>query len=67
MAQYGRSFKLLAPSQNGLGASTGGQGTAGTFTGENGFLSYYEVNFIISNTYLCRYWIRSFCSFNAQL
>ena len=43
MAQYGRSYKLQTPSEHGLGASTNGPGTAGTYTRENGFLSYYEV------------------------
>ncbi|CAI9716942.1 probable chitinase 10 [Octopus vulgaris] len=40
---YGRSFTLANQNKNGLGASATGGGTAGKFTGEVGFLAYYEI------------------------
>lgn len=42
IAAYGRSFTLQT-SNTGLGAAASNRGTAGTFTHESGFLSYYEV------------------------
>ncbi|XP_053103066.1 chitotriosidase-1-like isoform X2 [Hemicordylus capensis] len=39
---YGRSF-TLSSSQTGVNAPVSGPGTAGTFTREAGFLSYYEI------------------------
>ena len=43
MGTYGRAFKLSNPSQNGLGAPTGGKASPGKYTREGGFLSYYEI------------------------
>lgn len=43
MAFYGRSYRLRNTAETGLNAPTKGQGTAGRYTKENGFLSYYEV------------------------
>ncbi|XP_052067916.1 chitotriosidase-1-like isoform X1 [Mytilus californianus] len=40
---YGRSFKLSSSSNNELGAATAGAGYPGKYTGEAGFLSYYEI------------------------
>ncbi|VDI26188.1 Hypothetical predicted protein, partial [Mytilus galloprovincialis] len=42
MATYGRSFTLRSLADTGFGAPTTGQGTAGTYTREKGFQSYYE-------------------------
>lgn len=42
IAAYGRSFTLQTSDTN-LGAAASNRGTAGTFTLESGFLSYYEV------------------------
>lgn len=41
-ATYGRTFRLSTQS-SGVGAPTSGPATAGTFTREGGFWSYYEV------------------------
>lgn len=43
LATYGRSFKLADANNHGLGAPTSGKATAGKFTREGGFLSYYEI------------------------
>jgi chitinase len=43
MGSYGRAFKLVDINKNGLGAPANGIPTAGTYTREGGFLSYYEV------------------------
>ncbi|CBY12903.1 unnamed protein product [Oikopleura dioica] len=49
LAAYGRSFKLEDPNNNGYMAPVKlnyaglGSGTAGQYTGEGGFLSYYEI------------------------
>ena len=43
VATFGRSFTLMSPSQNGLGAPARGGGQAGPNTREAGFLAYYEV------------------------
>lgn len=43
LGTYGRSFKLVDINKNGLGAPANGIPTAGTYTREGGFLSYYEV------------------------
>ncbi|XP_012941948.1 chitotriosidase-1 [Aplysia californica] len=40
---YGRSFTLVDPNDNGIGAPIYGAGKAGEFTGEAGILSYYEI------------------------
>jgi chitinase len=47
LGMYGRSFTLSNPGNNGLDASARGAGTAGRFTKEKGFMSYYEVNVTI--------------------
>ncbi len=43
MATYGRAFKLTNPSNHGLNAPSNGEPTAGRYTREAGFLSYYEI------------------------
>ncbi|CAG0923669.1 unnamed protein product [Notodromas monacha] len=43
MPTYGRSFTLVDEEKFDIGAPATGGGTAGEFTGEEGFLSYYEV------------------------
>ena len=43
MGTYGRSFKLVNPNNNGLGAPASGKATPGKYTREGGFLSYYEI------------------------
>jgi chitinase len=40
---YGRTYTLANPDNNGLGAPIIGNGAAGPYTGESGFLTYYEV------------------------
>jgi chitinase len=40
---YGRTYTLANPDNHGLGAPILGGGPAGPYTGELGFLSYYEV------------------------
>ncbi|CAC5395505.1 E3.2.1.14 [Mytilus coruscus] len=49
MATYGRSFTLRNIAETGFGAPTTGQGTAGTYTREKGFQSYYEICTNINN------------------
>ncbi|CAF2630318.1 unnamed protein product [Rotaria sp. Silwood2] len=44
MGAYGRTHQLADPSANGIGSPTVGSGAmAGAYTGESGFMSYYEV------------------------
>ena len=43
MATYGRAFKLASTSNTGLGAPTSGAAKKGKYTGEAGFLSFYEI------------------------
>jgi chitinase len=43
MGLYGRSFTLANANNNGVGAPANGAGSAGEFTGEPGFLSYFEI------------------------
>lgn len=43
MATYGRSYQLSNPSDTSLGAPIKGPGTAGQYTKEKGFLSFYEI------------------------
>ena len=43
LATYGRSFKLFNSCENKLGASRSGPGSPGSYTGESGFLAYYEI------------------------
>ncbi|CAH1956234.1 unnamed protein product [Acanthoscelides obtectus] len=40
---YGRSFILEDPTKNGIGAPVTGPGDPGAFSGEHGFLAYYEI------------------------
>lgn len=44
MPTYGRSFTLVDPSKFDIGAPASGGGTPGKYTGEAGFMSYYEVS-----------------------
>ncbi|XP_069124716.1 probable chitinase 10 isoform X2 [Argopecten irradians] len=43
MPLYGRSFTLKSTSNTGVNAPVSGGGTAGRYTGESGFLAYYEI------------------------
>ena len=40
---HGRTYTLINPDDHGLGAPFIDSGTAGPYTGERGFLAYYEV------------------------
>lgn len=40
---YGRTFTLANTKHNGMNAAATGGGKKGEFTGEEGFLAYYEV------------------------
>jgi len=40
---YGRTYTLVNPDDHGLGAPINDSGPAGLYTGERGFLAYYEV------------------------
>ncbi|KAI0214239.1 Chitotriosidase-1 [Lamellibrachia satsuma] len=42
MPTYGRGFTLADPSNHGMGATAQGGGTVGPYTGETGYLAYYE-------------------------
>ncbi|XP_052068086.1 acidic mammalian chitinase-like isoform X2 [Mytilus californianus] len=57
MAFYGRSYRLRNTAETGLGAPTMGQGTAGRYTKENGFLSYYEICSNIRNKSWTEGWL----------
>lgn len=57
MAFYGRSYRLRNTAETGLNAPTKGQGTAGRYTKENGFLSYYEICFNIRNKSWTEGWL----------
>ncbi|XP_006823336.2 acidic mammalian chitinase-like [Saccoglossus kowalevskii] len=54
MPTYGRHFKLSS-SNTGMGAPASGPGTAGPYTGEAGFLAYYEICQLVENG-ATRYW-----------
>ncbi|XP_056017198.1 chitotriosidase-1-like [Ostrea edulis] len=43
LGTYGRSFTLVDASKHWVGAPASGAGRSGPYTGEKGFLSYYEV------------------------
>jgi len=43
MPVYGRTFQLADPAKFDIGAEALGGGEAGRYTGESGFLSYYEI------------------------
>lgn len=43
MPTYGRSFELANVTQFDIGAPANGGGTAGKYTAEAGFMSYYEI------------------------
>ena len=47
---YGRSFTLVSSDEHGFGAPASGTGPAGTYTGEGGFNSYYEVHRTVAMT-----------------
>ena len=49
LALYGRSFTLAKVAENGVGDPISGPGWAGIYTGEAGFLSYYEVRNDLKN------------------
>ncbi|CAG2250400.1 E3.2.1.14 [Mytilus edulis] len=58
MATYGRSFTLRSLADTGFGAPTTGQGTAGTYTREKGFQSYYEICTNIKNHGWTEVWLQ---------
>ncbi|XP_063590647.1 probable chitinase 10 isoform X1 [Penaeus indicus] len=43
MPTYGRSFTLVNAGQNNVNSPSSGGGEAGKYTGESGFMAYYEV------------------------
>merc|ERR1712127_718035 len=43
MPVYGRTFQLADPAKFDIGAEALGGGEAGRYTGESGFMSYYEI------------------------
>lgn len=45
MPTYGRSFTLANPQQYIVNSPATGGGDAGIYTGEEGFMSYYEVSY----------------------
>lgn len=47
LATYGRTFTLSGPDKNGMNVPTRGGGKAGLYTREEGFLSYYEVSYML--------------------
>ncbi|KAI0214238.1 Acidic mammalian chitinase [Lamellibrachia satsuma] len=51
MPTYGRGFTLADPSNHGMGATAQGGGTVGPYTGETGYLAYYEVNWLKTQGY----------------
>nr|CAD7454426.1 unnamed protein product [Timema tahoe] len=52
MPTYGRSFTLIDPTKFDIGAPASGGGVAGKYTGEAGFMSYYEVSRSFGNQFL---------------
>ncbi|KAM4872835.1 oviduct-specific glycoprotein [Thomomys bottae] len=52
---YGRTFRLLKASENGLHAAAVGPGASGKYTQQAGFLAYYEVCSFIQKAK--KYWI----------
>ena len=48
MGTYGRGFRLVSNEDTGMGAPASGPSTAGPYTREAGFLSYYEVMILLS-------------------
>ena len=40
---YGRGFTLVSTNDTAMGAAASGASSAGAYTGEAGFYSYYEV------------------------
>ena len=43
MPTYGRTFTLSNPARNSVNSPASGGGEAGKYTGEEGFMAYYEV------------------------
>ena len=43
LGTYGRSFTLASTTNNGLGANAVGGGAQGQYTGETGYIGYYEI------------------------
>nr|UBY12663.1 chitinase [Eisenia andrei] len=56
MATYGRGFTLADSSNRSLGANAVGPNTAGKYTREAGFLSYYEICPLIADGSATRVW-----------
>ncbi|XP_077861839.1 chitinase-like protein 3 [Saccoglossus kowalevskii] len=54
MPTYGRNF-ILSSSNTGMGAPISGVGSAGPYTGEAGFLAYYEICILLESG-ATRYW-----------
>lgn len=51
IATYGRGWTLNDESQHGMGAKAHGASTAGRFTREMGFLSYYEIQTMLNQSH----------------
>jgi len=59
LAMYGRTFKLVDSSNTGIGAPSSGPGPAGNYTGQEGFLAYYEVRRKKTRNFICHLWVHS--------
>lgn len=55
MPTYGRSFTLVDSTKFDIGAPASGGGTPGQYTGEAGFMSYYEVSSLFTLKSSTRY------------
>lgn len=53
MPTYGRSFTLVNAGQNNVNSPSSGGGEAGKYTGEAGFMAYYEVGFEVVFLFVC--------------
>lgn len=61
MPTYGRSFTLVNAGQNNVNSPSSGGGEAGKYTGESGFMAYYEVSSASSFVLLCMIFVWSDC------
>lgn len=51
MPTYGRSFTLSNSRRHNVNSPASGGGKAGKYTGEEGFLAYYEVSALEKNSF----------------
>jgi len=56
MATYGRGFTLMDPLDYGYNASARGPSQQGKYTGEQGYISYYEICEMLNSGRAKRYW-----------